>query len=84
MTVHPPPPPGEGLSSRFEAALVSGQPPPRAAEAQGLPRAGRGREGTLRYYSALIEAYTAPGRTPLVDELDRVVTELEGLAAGGA
>ena len=41
-----------------------------------------GREGTLWYYRALVEAYSAAGRTPLVEELDRVVSELERLAAG--
>jgi hypothetical protein len=44
-----------------------------------------GREGTLWYYRALVDAYRkAPGdaRTAaLVDELDRVVTELEGATA---
>jgi (p)ppGpp synthase/HD superfamily hydrolase len=39
-----------------------------------------GRDGTLWYYRALVDAYTAAGRTPLVDELDRVVSELERLA----
>ncbi|MBI4543684.1 MAG: HD domain-containing protein [Gemmatimonadetes bacterium] len=41
-----------------------------------------GRDGTLWYYRALVEAYRKAGTTPLVEELDRVVTELEGLAAG--
>jgi (p)ppGpp synthase/HD superfamily hydrolase len=39
-----------------------------------------GREGTLWYYRALVDAYSAAGRTPLVEELDRVVSEIEGLA----
>jgi (p)ppGpp synthase/HD superfamily hydrolase len=39
------------------------------------------RNGTLWYYRALVDAYSAAGRTPLVDELDRVVSELERLAA---
>jgi (p)ppGpp synthase/HD superfamily hydrolase len=39
-----------------------------------------GREGTLWYYRALVDAHSAAGRTPLVEELDRVVTELERLA----
>lgn len=43
-----------------------------------------GREGTLWYYRALIAAFREAGPTPLVDELDRVVTELERLAAAGA
>jgi (p)ppGpp synthase/HD superfamily hydrolase len=42
-----------------------------------------GREGTLWYYRALVDAYSAAGRTPLVEELDRVVSELERLAARG-
>lgn len=39
-----------------------------------------GREGTLWYYRALVEAFAAHGRSALVNELDRVVTELESLA----
>lgn len=38
------------------------------------------REGTLWYYRSLVEAYREHGSTPLVEELDRVVTELERLA----
>ena len=33
-----------------------------------------GRDGTLWYYRALVDAYSAAGRTPLVEELDRVVS----------
>lgn len=40
-----------------------------------------GREGTLWYYRALVDAFAAAERTALVDELDRVVRELEALAA---
>jgi (p)ppGpp synthase/HD superfamily hydrolase len=40
-----------------------------------------GREGTLWYYRALVEAYVAGGGTPLTDELERVVGELERLVA---
>jgi GTP pyrophosphokinase len=40
-------------------------------------RFGGGREGTLWYYRALIDAFRAAGASPLVDELDRAVTELE-------
>jgi (p)ppGpp synthase/HD superfamily hydrolase len=36
-----------------------------------------GREGTLWYYRALVDAFASHGRNRLVDELDRVVTELE-------
>ncbi|MEB3335861.1 MAG: HD domain-containing protein [Leptolyngbyaceae bacterium] len=38
-----------------------------------------GREGTLWYYRALVEAFRATGSTPLIEELDRTVSELEGL-----
>ncbi|CDM92674.1 HD domain-containing protein [Limnospira fusiformis SAG 85.79] len=37
------------------------------------------RDGTLWYYRSLITAFRAGGLTPLVDELDRVVSELERL-----
>lgn len=42
-----------------------------------------GRDGTLWYYRALTGIYRDSGRVPapLLEELDRVVTELEGLAA---
>lgn len=41
-----------------------------------------GREGTLWYYRALVRVYRATDTIPaLVDELDRVVTDLERLAA---
>lgn len=39
-----------------------------------------GREGTLWYYGALVKALVRTGRTPLVDELERVVGEIERLA----
>jgi (p)ppGpp synthase/HD superfamily hydrolase len=38
-----------------------------------------GREGTLWYYRSLIDAYRHAGTSPLVEELARVVTELESL-----
>lgn len=38
------------------------------------------KEGTLWYYRALVEAYEASGPTPIVEELDRVVAEIEALA----
>jgi GTP pyrophosphokinase len=41
-----------------------------------------GRDGTLWYYRAVVEALQAHGTTPLVEELDRVVTELETLVGG--
>ncbi|MGH3089913.1 MAG: HD domain-containing protein [Rubrobacteraceae bacterium] len=39
-----------------------------------------GREGTLWYYRTLVEAYKNAGSTPIIEELDRVVTEIEHLA----
>ena len=38
------------------------------------------RDGTLWYYRALVTAFQARGGTPLVQEFDRLVTELEHLA----
>ncbi len=38
------------------------------------------KRGTLWYYRAMVNALTGSGRTPLVDELDRVVSKLERLA----
>jgi (p)ppGpp synthase/HD superfamily hydrolase len=38
-----------------------------------------GREGTLWYYRALVEAYAGVGSNPIVEELDRVVREIEAL-----
>jgi len=37
------------------------------------------KEGTLWYYRALVDAYRKAGTGPLIDELDRVVSELETL-----
>jgi (p)ppGpp synthase/HD superfamily hydrolase len=39
-----------------------------------------GRAGTLRYYRALVTAYSHHGRSPLLAELDRTVCEIERLA----
>jgi (p)ppGpp synthase/HD superfamily hydrolase len=39
-----------------------------------------GKPGSLWYYRALVKAFEAHGRTPLVDELDRTVTQIEALA----
>ena len=39
-----------------------------------------GREGTLWYYRALVNAFAEHARNRLVGELDRVVTELEKIA----
>ena len=43
-----------------------------------------GRDGTLWYYRALVEAYASAGSTPLVEELNRIVTEIERLAGAEA
>lgn len=40
-----------------------------------------GKDGSLWYYRALITAYGQAGNRELVEELDRVVTEIEQLAA---
>ena len=39
-----------------------------------------GKAGTLWYYRQMVKALSESGRTPLVDELDRVVSKLECLA----
>jgi (p)ppGpp synthase/HD superfamily hydrolase len=39
-----------------------------------------GKEGTLWYYRALVEAYAEADSNPVVEELDRVVREIEALA----
>jgi GTP pyrophosphokinase len=39
-----------------------------------------GKAGTLWYYHALVDAFRAAGSTPLVEELARVVDDLETLA----
>ncbi len=39
-----------------------------------------GKEGTLWYYRALVEAYVEGGSNPVIEELDRVVREIEALA----
>jgi (p)ppGpp synthase/HD superfamily hydrolase len=44
------------------------------------PRFNGGEEGTLWYCRALVEAFEAAGSNPIVEELDRVVGELERLA----
>jgi hypothetical protein len=40
-----------------------------------------GKIGTLWYYRSLVEAYRKAETTPLIEELDRVVSELERLAS---
>lgn len=39
-----------------------------------------GKEGTLWYYRAAVDALRKAGTTPLIEELDRVVSEIECLA----
>lgn len=43
-----------------------------------------GKEGTLWYYRSVVEAFRKAGSTPLVEELERVVSELESLAGHSA
>ncbi len=43
-----------------------------------------GKSGTLWYYRALVEAYTAERASPVVEDLDRVVSEIEDLTARNA
>jgi GTP pyrophosphokinase len=40
-----------------------------------------GKDGTLWYYRAVLEAFRSTGSTPLFDELERVVSELESLVS---
>jgi (p)ppGpp synthase/HD superfamily hydrolase len=40
-----------------------------------------GKEGTLWYYRSLIGVFRQAGTTPLIEELDRVVSEIERLAS---
>ena len=40
-----------------------------------------GKDGTLWYYRALVDAFRTHGTTRVVDELDRVVTEIETIGA---
>ena len=42
------------------------------------------KQGTLWYYRALVDAFRKAGPSPLVDELERVVTEVENLAVAGS
>lgn len=43
----------------------------------------RSKKGTLGYYGVLITAFQRAGPSPVVDELTRMVSELECLADGG-
>jgi (p)ppGpp synthase/HD superfamily hydrolase len=40
-----------------------------------------GKDGTLWYYRALVQAFREAGTSPLIEELDRVVSEIERLAS---
>lgn len=42
------------------------------------------KQGTLWYYRTLVDVFRKAGSSPLIDELDRVVTELESLASKNA
>jgi (p)ppGpp synthase/HD superfamily hydrolase len=44
------------------------------------PRFNGGKEGTLWYYRSLVTAFRRHGRSELIEELDKVVTEIERLA----
>jgi len=44
------------------------------------PRFNGGREGTLWYYAALVDAFRKAGTNELVEELGRVVREIDALA----
>lgn len=44
-------------------------------------RFGGGKQGTLWYYHALIDAYRTAGTCPLVEELARTVAEIDALVA---
>ena len=39
-----------------------------------------GKEGTLWYYRAVVDVLSTENESPLVEELDRVVSEMERLA----
>ena len=43
-----------------------------------------GKEGTLWYYRAVVDALRKAGMSPLIEELDRVVSEIECLAEDNA
>ena len=43
------------------------------------PRFNGGRDGTLWYYRALVDAFREAGGTPVLEELERVVHEMEQL-----
>lgn len=43
-----------------------------------------GRDGTLWYYRALVEAYKSAGSATVIEEFERTVVEIERLADGGS
>lgn len=47
------------------------------------PRFRGGRKGTLWYYRTLVSTFRQVWQSPLIDELDRVVSELERLVESG-
>ncbi len=62
-------------TTRFQSSLTDA--------AKLTPKAtatGSGRRGTLRYYRRMVEALRAAGSGPLMEELDRVVSEMERVA----
>lgn len=42
-----------------------------------------GKDGTLWYYRSIVQAFRSAGESPLVEELDRVVSEIERLVSTG-
>ena len=53
---------------------------PALLRRRALAKVQRGKEGTLWYYRALVEAFETAGSNPVVEELDRVVAEMERLS----
>jgi GTP pyrophosphokinase len=53
----------------------------RTLDEEVWSRFNGGREGTLWYYRALVDVLRDTGLPPITEELDRVVSELERLAA---
>ena len=51
----------------------------RTLNATVWERFNGGKDGTLWYYRTVVEAFIAKGKTPLIEELERVVAELEQL-----
>jgi len=55
----------------------------RAGGVKAFERFTGKKEGTLWYYRTLVQVFREAGTNPLVEELDRVVTELEKAANSG-